>query len=172
MENFFIFLLVVIAIVAFIIALVGSIMKGLFELLCGLFAGAGIYGIITVVCIVIFIIAVVYIIKGWGGLLYVAICWRLIMWPCGLWRSIWETITVTVIWSSCRRWPQAVAANHFLRDKCFRWGQCRQRGFGEHSWRLSGAFHASRSRKGFGKRKSGEERGKNQTKETISKSIS
>ena len=64
MENFFIFLLVVIAIVAFIIALVGSIMKGLFELLCGLFTGAGIYGIITVVCIVIFIIAVVYIIKG------------------------------------------------------------------------------------------------------------
>lgn len=64
MENFFIFLLVVIAIVAFIIALVGSIMKGLFELLCGLFTGAGIYGIITVVSIVIFIIAVVYIIKG------------------------------------------------------------------------------------------------------------
>ncbi len=64
MENFFIFLLVVIAVVTFIIALVGSIMKGLFELLCGLFAGAGIYGIITVVCIVIFIIAVVYIIKG------------------------------------------------------------------------------------------------------------
>ena len=64
MENFFIFLLVVIAIVAFIIALVGSIMKGLFELLCGLFTGAGIYGIITVVCIIIFIIAVVYIIKG------------------------------------------------------------------------------------------------------------
>ena len=64
MENFFIFLLVVIAIVAFIIALIGSIMKGLFELLCGLFAGAGIYGIITVVCVVIFIMAVVYIIKG------------------------------------------------------------------------------------------------------------
>jgi len=64
MENFFIFLLVVIALVAFIIALVGSIMKGLFELLCSLFAGAGIYGIITVVCIVIFIIAVVYIIKS------------------------------------------------------------------------------------------------------------
>ena len=64
MENFFIFLLVGIAIVAFIIALIGSIMKGLFELLCGLFAGAGIYGIITVVCVVIFIIAVVYIIKG------------------------------------------------------------------------------------------------------------
>ena len=64
MENFFIFLLVVIAIVTFIIALIGSIMKGLFELLCGLFAGAGIYGIITVVCVVIFIIAVVYIIKG------------------------------------------------------------------------------------------------------------
>ena len=64
MENFFIFSLVVIAIVAFIIALIGSIMKGLFELLCGLFAGAGIYGIITVVCVVIFIIAVVYIIKG------------------------------------------------------------------------------------------------------------
>ena len=64
MENFFIFLLVVIAIIAFIIALVGSIMKGLFELLCSLFTGAGIYGIITVVCIVIFIIAVVYIIKS------------------------------------------------------------------------------------------------------------
>lgn len=64
MENFFIFLLVVITLVAFIIALVGSIMKGLFELLCSLFAGAGIYGIITVVCIVIFIIAVVYIIKS------------------------------------------------------------------------------------------------------------
>ena len=35
MENFFIFLLVVIAVVAFIVALVGSIIKGLFELLCG-----------------------------------------------------------------------------------------------------------------------------------------
>ena len=64
MENFFIFLLVVIAIVAFIIALVGSIMKGLFELLCGLFAGAGIYGIITVAAVVVFIIAVIYIING------------------------------------------------------------------------------------------------------------
>ena len=64
MENFFIFLLVVIAIVAFIIALVGSIIKGLFELLCDLFAGAGVYGIITAVCAVIFIIAVIYIIKG------------------------------------------------------------------------------------------------------------
>ena len=64
MENFFIFLLVVIAVIAFAVALAQSIIKGLFELLCGLFAGAGIYGIITVVCIVIFIILVVYIIKG------------------------------------------------------------------------------------------------------------
>lgn len=64
MENFFIFLLVIIAVVAFAVALAQSIIKGLFELICGLFAGAGIYGIITVVCIVIFIIAVIYIIKG------------------------------------------------------------------------------------------------------------
>lgn len=64
MENFFIFLLVVIAVVAFAVALAESIIKGLFELICGLFAEAGFYGIITVVCIVIFIIAVIYIIKG------------------------------------------------------------------------------------------------------------
>ena len=64
MENFFIFLLVVIAVVAFAVAIAQSIIKGLFELLCGLFAGAGIYGIITVGCVVIFIIAVIYIIKG------------------------------------------------------------------------------------------------------------
>lgn len=71
MENFFIFLLVVIAVVAFIVALVGSIIKGLFELLCGfcqqvsaLFAGAGIYGIITVAGVVVFIIAIIYIINS------------------------------------------------------------------------------------------------------------
>ncbi len=71
MEKLFIIMLIVIAVVAFIIALVSSILEGLYELLCdffqqagALFAGAGIYGIITVACIVIFIIAVIYIIKG------------------------------------------------------------------------------------------------------------
>ena len=71
MEDFFILLLVLIMAVAFIIALVGSILEGLYELLCGffqqvgaLFAGAGIYGIITVVSVVIFIIAVIYIINN------------------------------------------------------------------------------------------------------------
>jgi hypothetical protein len=71
MEDFFILLLVLIMIVAFIIALVGSILKGLFELLCGLFhqvcglfAGAGIYGIITVAGIIVFIIAIIYIINN------------------------------------------------------------------------------------------------------------
>ena len=71
MEDFFILLLVLIMIVAFIIALVGSILKGLFELLCGLFhqvcglfAGAGIYGIITVASIIVFIIAIIYIINN------------------------------------------------------------------------------------------------------------
>ena len=71
MEDFFILLLVLIMAVAFIIALVSSILEGLYELLCGffqqvgaLFAGAGIYGIITVVSVVIFIIAVIYIINN------------------------------------------------------------------------------------------------------------
>ena len=71
MEDFFILLLVLIMIVAFIIALVGSILKGLYELLCGLFqqvcglfAGAGIYGIITVAGVVVFIIAILYIINN------------------------------------------------------------------------------------------------------------
>ena len=71
MEDFFIILLVIMFVVAFIIALVGSILKGLFELLCGffqqvgaLFAGAGIYGIITVVGVVVFIGAIIYIINN------------------------------------------------------------------------------------------------------------
>lgn len=64
MEKLFTLLLVLIFVVAFIVALVGGIIKALFELLCGLFAGAGIYGIITVVGIAVFIIAVIYIIKG------------------------------------------------------------------------------------------------------------
>lgn len=71
MEDFFIIMLILIMVVAFIIALVGSILKGLFELLCGffqqvgtLFAGAGIYGIITVVGVVVFIIALIYIINN------------------------------------------------------------------------------------------------------------
>ena len=71
MEDFFILLLVLIMTVAFIIALVSSILKGLYELLCGffqqvgaLFAGAGVYGIITVVSIVVFIVAIIYIINN------------------------------------------------------------------------------------------------------------
>ena len=71
MEDLFILLLVLIMIVAFIIALVGSIIEGLFQLLCGffqqvgaLFAGAGIYGTITVAGIVVFIIAIIYIINN------------------------------------------------------------------------------------------------------------
>ena len=71
MEDLFILLLVPIMIVAFIIALVGSIIEGLFQLLCGffqqvgaLFAGAGIYGIITIVSVVVFIIAIIYIINN------------------------------------------------------------------------------------------------------------
>lgn len=71
MEDFFILLLVLIMTVAFIIALVSSILKGLHELLCGffqqvgaLFAGAGVYGIITVVSLVVFIVAIIYIINN------------------------------------------------------------------------------------------------------------
>jgi len=71
MEKLFIFLLFLIFVGAFIIALVGSIIKGLFQLLCGffqqvgcLFAGAGIYGIITVVSVVVFIVAIIYIINN------------------------------------------------------------------------------------------------------------
>ncbi len=71
MEKLFIIMLVVVAVVAFIIALVSSILKGLYELLCGfcqqvsaLFAGAGIYGIITVAGVVVFIIAIIYIINS------------------------------------------------------------------------------------------------------------
>lgn len=71
MEDLFIILLVLMFVVAFIVALVGSIIKGLFQLLCGffqqvgcLFAGAGVYGIITVVGVVVFIIAIIYLINS------------------------------------------------------------------------------------------------------------
>lgn len=64
MEKLFIFLLVLIFIAAFIIALIEGILKGLYQLLCSLFAGAGIYGIITVAGIAIFIIAIIYIINN------------------------------------------------------------------------------------------------------------
>lgn len=64
MEDLFIIMLCLIFVVAFIIALIEGIIKGLFSLICALFAGAGIYGIITAVGIVVFIIAIIYIIKG------------------------------------------------------------------------------------------------------------
>ena len=71
MEDFFIILLILMIVVAFIIAFVGSILKGLFELLCGffhqvgcLFAGAGIYGIITMMGIIALIVAIIYIINN------------------------------------------------------------------------------------------------------------
>ena len=64
MERLFIILLVLIFIGAFIVAVIEGIFKALYQLIVGLFAGAGIYGIITVVCVAIFIVAVVYIIKS------------------------------------------------------------------------------------------------------------
>ena len=64
MEKLFIILLTLIFIGAFIVAVVEGIFKALCQLIVGLFSGAGIYGIITVVCVVIFIVAVIYIIKS------------------------------------------------------------------------------------------------------------
>jgi len=71
MDKLFIFLLFLIFVAAFIIALIEGIFKGLLELIGGLyetisslFAGAGIYGIITVVGIVVFIISIIYIINN------------------------------------------------------------------------------------------------------------
>lgn len=64
MDKLFIFLLIFIFVAAFIIALIESIIKGLYQFICGLFAGAGIYGIITVAGVVIFIIAIIYIINN------------------------------------------------------------------------------------------------------------
>lgn len=64
MEKLFIFLLVLIFVAAFIIALVEGIVKGLYQLICGLFAGAGVYGIITVAGVAVFILAIIYIINN------------------------------------------------------------------------------------------------------------
>lgn len=64
MDKLFTLLLVLIFVVAFIVALIEGIVKGLFQLFSGLFAGAGIYGIITVAGVVVFIIAIIYLIKN------------------------------------------------------------------------------------------------------------
>ena len=64
MEKLIIFLWVLIFVAAFIIVLIEGIVKLLFQLLVTMFTGAGIYGIITVVSIVVFIIAIVYIINN------------------------------------------------------------------------------------------------------------
>ena len=64
MEKLLTIFLILILIGAFIVAFIGSIIKGLFELLCAIFAGSGIYGIITVVAIVVFVISIIYIINN------------------------------------------------------------------------------------------------------------
>ena len=64
MERLFIILLVLIFIGAFIVAVIEGIFKAFYQLIVGLFTGAGIYGIITVVCVAVFIVAVIYIIKS------------------------------------------------------------------------------------------------------------
>ena len=64
MEDLCTILLVIILFGAFIIAFIGSIIKGLFELLCAIFAGSGIYGVITVVALVVFLISIIYIINN------------------------------------------------------------------------------------------------------------
>ena len=57
-------LIIALCIVAVILGAIAGIFSFLIALLVELFTGAGIYGIITVVCAIIFIIAVVYIVKG------------------------------------------------------------------------------------------------------------
>lgn len=57
-------LVLILCIAAAIIGAIIAIFSFFIALLIELFTGAGVYGIITVVCVIIFIIAVVYIIKG------------------------------------------------------------------------------------------------------------
>ena len=57
-------LIIVLCIAVAILGAIAAIFSFLIALLVELFTGAGIYGIITVVCAIVFIIAVVYIIKG------------------------------------------------------------------------------------------------------------
>jgi len=56
-------LVIVLCIAAAILGAVVGIFSFFIALLVELFTGAGVYGIITVVCVIIFIIAVIYIIK-------------------------------------------------------------------------------------------------------------
>ena len=57
-------LVIILCIAAVILDAIAGIFSFFIALLVELFTSAGIYGIITVVCAIIFIIAVVYIIKG------------------------------------------------------------------------------------------------------------
>lgn len=57
-------LIIVLCIAAAILGTIAGIFSFLIALLVELFTGAGVYGIITVICAIIFIIAVVYIIKS------------------------------------------------------------------------------------------------------------
>lgn len=64
MERLFIIMLVLVLIGAFIVAVIEGIFKAFYQLIIGLFTGAGIYGIITVVSIVVLIIAIIYIVNN------------------------------------------------------------------------------------------------------------
>ena len=57
-------LVIILCLAAVVLGAIAGIFSFLLDLLVELFTGAGIYGIITVVCAIVFIIAVVYIIKG------------------------------------------------------------------------------------------------------------
>lgn len=57
-------LIIVLCIAAAILGAIAGIFSFFIALLVELFTGAGVYGIITVICAIIFIIAVVYIIKS------------------------------------------------------------------------------------------------------------
>lgn len=57
-------LVIILCLAAAILGAIAGIFSFLLDLLVEIFTGAGIYGIITVVCVIIFIIAVRYIING------------------------------------------------------------------------------------------------------------
>lgn len=56
-------LVIILCLAAAILGAIAGIFSFLIDLLAELFTGAGVYGIITVVCVIIFIIAVRYIIN-------------------------------------------------------------------------------------------------------------
>ena len=56
-------LVIILCLAAAVLGAIAGIFSFLIDLLVEIFTGAGIYGIITVVCVIIFVIAVRYIIN-------------------------------------------------------------------------------------------------------------